>query len=195
MSSETDEEDTHPLVEALEAHVRQNRDRLVAQLVGWGVAPDRGEDLLHDSVVRAIAALPQLEERAKLKGWFHRILRNMALDHQRAQKREGLRNSKWSLQATRFTVPEFQPNLCQCVHEVIPTLKPEYAEAIRDVEMSDEEMRDVAARIGISYNNLKVRVYRARRKLRERLEETCRKCAEQGCLDCTCSTSASSSPS
>ena len=121
-----------------------------------------------------------------MEGWFHRILKNKAVDHHRTRKREGIRNSKWSLQTSRVVVPEFQPNLCQCVHDVIPTLKPEYAEVIRDVEMSDEKMRDVADRIGISYSNLKVRVHRARRKLREGLEKTCAKCAEQGCIDCTC---------
>ncbi len=185
MNRETDDH-AEPLIERLEDHVRRNRDRLVSQLIGWGIAPDRAEDLLHDSVVGAIPVLSQLEDEAQLEGWFHRTLRNKAVDHHRKKSREGQRNNKWARQTTRYVVPEFQPNLCQCVHELIPTLKPEYAEAIRDVEMSDENMRDVAARIGISYNNLKVRVHRARRKLRQRLEKTCAKCAEQGCIDCTC---------
>ena len=186
MSRQIHDEEGRALVEKLEDHVRRNRDRLIAQLIGWGVAPDRAEDLLHDSVVGAITALSQLEDDSQLEGWFHRILRNKAVDHHRKKNRERLGNNKWARQSRRFVVPEFQPNPCQCVHEIIPTLKPEYAEAIRDVEMSDDEMRDVAARIGISYNNLKVRVHRARRKLRERLEKTCAKCAEQGCIDCTC---------
>lgn len=46
----------------------------------------------------------------------------------------------------------------------------------------------MAEHLGITRNNLKVRRYRARQQLRERLEETCQACAEQGCLDCTCST-------
>ena len=186
MSTETDDEDADSLIEDLEDHVRQNRHRLIAQLVGWGVAADRAEDLLHDSVERAIAALSQLDDPARLEAWFHRILRNQAVDHHRQQQREKLRDNKWAREATNFVVPEFQPNLCQCVHEAIPTMKPEYAQAIRDVEMSDEKMRDVAARIGISYNNLKVRVHRARRKLRQILEKTCASCAEKGCIDCTC---------
>jgi len=44
----------------------------------------------------------------------------------------------------------------------------------------------VAKQIGISRNNLKVRLHRARRQLRTRLEQTCQLCATHGCLDCHC---------
>ena len=43
-----------------------------------------------------------------------------------------------------------------------------------------------AARHGISLDNVKVRRHRARKALRERLVDTCRLCADHGCLDCTC---------
>ncbi|HCN31333.1 MAG TPA: RNA polymerase subunit sigma-70, partial [Verrucomicrobiales bacterium] len=33
---------------------------------------------------------------------------------------------------------------------------------------------------------LNVRLLRARRKLREQVERTCRACATHGCLDCDC---------
>jgi RNA polymerase sigma-70 factor (ECF subfamily) len=35
-------------------------------------------------------------------------------------------------------------------------------------------------------NNLKVRLHRGRKQLRERIEQTCRACATHGCLDCIC---------
>ena len=170
----------------LEDHVQQNGDRLLAQLSGWGVPADRREDILHDAVVRAMSALDGLDDPARLEAWFHQILRNVAMSFHRRRDRENLGNQKWSRQREGFFVPEFQPNHCQCLHDVIPTLKREYAEAIRQVEMSDDDLRDVATRLGISYGNLKVRVHRARKKLRQRLEQTCKSCADQGCLDCTC---------
>ena len=45
---------------------------------------------------------------------------------------------------------------------------------------------DLADRLGITKNNLKVRRHRAHRQLRERVEQTCRSCAAHGCVDCTC---------
>lgn len=50
----------------------------------------------------------------------------------------------------------------------------------------DESPAAVAADLGITRNNLKVRRHRARKQLRARLEDLCRLCAHHGCLDCTC---------
>ncbi len=176
------------LRQRLDEHVRENSDRLLDQLTAWGVPRDRREDLLHDGVVRAIGSLDKLEEGARLEGWFHQILRNRAMDLHRSRDRENLGKSKWVGQRKNFFVPRFKSNHCQCVHDVIPTLKREYEEAIREVEMSDDDLRDVATRLGITYGNLKVRVHRARKKLRQELEKKCQECAGQGCLDCTCGT-------
>jgi RNA polymerase sigma-70 factor (ECF subfamily) len=82
--------------------------------------------------------------------------------------------------------PEDETTLCACFRELIPTLKPEYAELIEKMELADGDPAQVAEQLGINRNNLKVRCHRARQALRERLEETCRVCAKHGCLDCTC---------
>jgi RNA polymerase sigma-70 factor (ECF subfamily) len=82
--------------------------------------------------------------------------------------------------------PEDDAELCRCFERLIPTLKTEYADLIQSVELGSESPDVAAGRLGITPNNLKVRRYRARQALRRRLEETCRTCAEHGCLDCTC---------
>ena len=61
-----------------------------------------------------------------------------------------------------------------------------YAEVIQALDLDDNEPEEVAGRFGISRGNLKVRHHRARQQLRSRLEESCRICAEHGCLDCSC---------
>jgi DNA-directed RNA polymerase specialized sigma24 family protein len=76
--------------------------------------------------------------------------------------------------------------LCECFRELIPTLKPEYAALIERLELAEGDPAEVAGELNISRNNLKVRRHRARQALRERLEQTCRLCAEHACLDCTC---------
>ena len=82
--------------------------------------------------------------------------------------------------------PEDYAAACRCFETLLPTLKPDYAALIEALELGDEDPQAVAARLGITRNNLKVRRHRARRQLRRRLEETCRTCAEHGCLDCHC---------
>jgi RNA polymerase sigma-70 factor (ECF subfamily) len=82
--------------------------------------------------------------------------------------------------------PDDDAALCTCFRELIPTLKPEYAELIERIELSNVEPAQVAASLGIKRNNLNIRRHRARQALRARLEETCRACARHGCLDCDC---------
>lgn len=57
---------------------------------------------------------------------------------------------------------------------------------IKEVELGDELPEQVSERLGITRNNLKVRRYRARQQLQDKLEETCGKCAERGCTNCEC---------
>ena len=76
--------------------------------------------------------------------------------------------------------------VCLCLYRLLPTLRPEYAEMIRRVDL-EEELRSVAAAdLGMTSNNLSVRLYRARQALRRGLEELCLTCPEHGFLDCGC---------
>ena len=72
------------------------------------------------------------------------------------------------------------------VRAVSGQIQAEYADLIQAVELGGESPDVMAGRLGITSNNLKVRRHRARQALRRKLEETCRTCADHGCLDCTC---------
>jgi RNA polymerase sigma-70 factor (ECF subfamily) len=85
-----------------------------------------------------------------------------------------------------ITDDELHKQACACVATLLPTLKPEYARVLQLADVEDRPARAVAEEIGISANNLKVRLHRARQQLRQRLEQTCKLCATHGCLDCTC---------
>jgi RNA polymerase sigma-70 factor (ECF subfamily) len=65
-------------------------------------------------------------------------------------------------------------------------LKPEYAEALRRIELEGQTVQGYAAELGIQPNNAAVRVHRARQALRTRVLAACGSCAEHGCLDCSC---------
>jgi DNA-directed RNA polymerase specialized sigma24 family protein len=65
-------------------------------------------------------------------------------------------------------------------------LKPEYADALRRIDVEGVPVKIYADEAGISANNAGVRVFRARDALRKQVARTCGTCAEHGCLDCTC---------
>ena len=81
---------------------------------------------------------------------------------------------------------DVERTLCLCFEALLPSLKPEYAALIDRLDLKQEAPASVAGHLNLTANNLKVRHHRARRALRQRLEETCRVCAEHHCMDCTC---------
>ena len=148
--------------------------------------PELAEDLLQDSLLRAVQAAPSLRDEDRLVPWFRSILRNAITD---TYRRRGVER-RYVADAEPHDVPD-EPEadeavLCACFEALVPTLKTEYAELIQALDLAGEAPDEAAARLGISPNNLKVRRHRARQALRKRLEETCRTCATHGCLDCTC---------
>lgn len=76
--------------------------------------------------------------------------------------------------------------VCACVGTLAETLKPEYADALRRIEVDGVTVQAYAAELGIEANNAGVRVHRAREALRRRVMASCGTCAEHGCVDCTC---------
>ena len=118
--------------------------------------------------------------------WFYRILNNTLTDLYRRRGVEAKYRPMLTQEHETILEPEEHAAVCRCFEALLPTLKPDYAALIEAIELGGEEPQAVAARLGITRNNLKVRRHRARQQLRQRLEETCRTCAEHGCLDCNC---------
>jgi RNA polymerase sigma-70 factor, ECF subfamily len=147
--------------------------------------PELAEDILQDSLLRAIRAAPDLRDEERLIPWFYRVLQNAILD---AYRRRGVERVHLVVtDAPEIAAePEDDADLCRCFERLIPTLKSEYADVIEAIELRRESPDVAAERLGITPNNLKVRRHRARQALRRKLEETCRTCADHGCLDCTC---------
>ena len=81
---------------------------------------------------------------------------------------------------------ELEREICRCVDELFDTLEPEYADALRSIEIAGLAVKDYAAQRGISASNAGVRVFRAREALRRQVAAACGTCAEHGCYDCTC---------
>lgn len=172
--------------DAIDAALLARRDKLLGFIRSKVSDPQAAEDILHDSLIKAMASRSQLENEDKLVSWFYQILRNAIIDRQRRKQTEKKYLDKYVHEADAFSTPEEKANICACFRELIPELKDDYQEMIESVELADAAPKKVAAELGITTNNLKVRRYRARQKLKEQLEETCGECAARGCRDCTC---------
>lgn len=155
---------------------------------------DRGlaEEIVQDAFVRGVAKADSLPDQEAVVPWFYRVLRNAVIDHYR---RRDAHDRKLEALAAELDGPaqmddELGSTVCQCLRQLADTLKPEYAEAIRRVDLEGASAQAYADEAGITRNNAHVRVFRAREALRARVMRSCGTCAQHGCLDCTCETKA-----
>ena len=163
------------------------RDRFLAFVRRKVSDPELAEDILQDSLLKAIRSAPTLRDDERLLPWFYRVLNNSVID---AYRRKGTQPPHVDVVFAE-EVPEDSAEhqaACECFRQVLPTLKPEYAELIDSIDLHGTPAAEESRRLGISGTNLKVRHHRARQALRKGLEATCRVCAEHHCIDCTCST-------
>lgn len=148
--------------------------------------PELAADTLQDSLLKALRAAPALREKDRLLPWFYRILDNSIKDVYRRSARERARKEPLEFEPAGEEPSHDDAVLCACFQALIPDLKAEYAEVLNLVDLQELTPDVAAERLGITKENLKVRRFRARQQLRERLEQMCRVCAKHGCLDCTC---------
>jgi RNA polymerase sigma-70 factor (ECF subfamily) len=146
------------------------------------------EDILQEAFVRGLDKLGSLERDESATAWFYRILRNAVIDHYRRRTTAHGKLQAFAAELEHHVKPDAEVHgaVCQCVAELAATLKPEYAAALRRVELDGVAVKDYATEAGITSNNAAVRVFRAREALRKQVVSACGTCADHGCFDCTC---------
>jgi RNA polymerase sigma-70 factor (ECF subfamily) len=150
---------------------------------------DRGlaEDILQEAFVRSLRHPAALPDEAVVP-WFYRVLRNAVIDQhrRRASSEKALATYARELEASSEPPVELADEICACVGRLADTLKPEYAAILRAVDVHGASVKAFAEQTGVSASNAGVRIFRAREALRRRVTESCGRCAEHGCLNCTC---------
>lgn len=150
------------------------------------------DELLQQSLLKAVEAESELRNEESVVPWFYRILKNALIDYYRSHSKEEKRDDSFinDLEALGETqspaADELKSAICQCLRGLLPTLNPGYAELIQKVDLDQKPQESVAKELGISTNNLGVKLHRARQALRKSLERCCGACARHSCLDCTC---------
>jgi RNA polymerase sigma-70 factor (ECF subfamily) len=172
-----------------EAVLAQNRDRFLAFLKNRISDPALAEEILQSAFVRSAEHADEIRNDESAMAWFYRVLRNAVIDHYRhvdAEHRALARFAEELPEQMAEAPPDTVNAVCQCVGALAETIRPEYRDILEKVDLSGASVADVAAEQGLTANNARVRLHRARQSLRRRVEETCGMCATHGCLDCSC---------
>ncbi len=143
------------------------------------------EDLVQESLLKAIKADRKPAKDEEMVAWFYRILRRSIIDLYRRQDVK-----KRALDRLEKALPDYPDSpsskaICQCFKQLMPGLPEGHRELLSRIDLQGESPSNVAASLGITLNNLNVRLHRARQRLKKQLEVTCRACSS-GCFDCTC---------
>jgi RNA polymerase sigma-70 factor (ECF subfamily) len=136
------------------------------------------DDLIQETFIRAQKNLDSLKDFSKISSWIFRIAYNLCQDHFRDLKKTSV-NEKRPIDATEAfeaacVQKELERNqMGECVQRQVDLLP----ESLRTVlilfdtmEFSHQEIADI---LGITVENVKVRLHRARKKLKSLLEKAC----------------------
>jgi len=165
------------LLENLETFTRFARARLGD--------PELAHDAVQESLLKAIEADRQPDEGREIP-WFFRILRRTIIDLYR--RHDARQRAMVRYEATLKTPPDVEETkmLCACYERLLPQLPSQYRELLRQVDLEGASPTALAQERGVTANSLTVQLHRARARLRDLLQDTCKVCATHGCLDCHC---------
>jgi RNA polymerase sigma factor (sigma-70 family) len=146
------------------------------------------EDILQAAYMRALQHEGEIRRGESVVAWFYRVLRNAVIDYYRRRSSENRALEAWGRELETAVVPshETHDEVCGCLGGVLDSIKPDYAEVLRAVDLGEQPLQDFARERNISASNAGVRAHRARTALRKQLIRTCGSCAEHACLDCIC---------
>lgn len=148
--------------------------------------PDLAADIVQDSLIKALNASHQPSDPEQMVPWFYQILRRSIIDVYRRDDARARAMEKFEASLPDTTDPEISSAICTCFKQLIPELPKQYQDVLSAVDIEARSPMDLARDLGISPNNLNVRLFRARKQLRRKLQLLCQSCATHGCIDCSC---------
>jgi RNA polymerase sigma-70 factor (ECF subfamily) len=154
--------------------------------------PAEADDALQETLVRAHQTVEQLRDESALGTWLFRIATHIALDHlrQRSRRPKVDEHELEEIQEDDDSAPTLQ-NLVEqremsaCVQRYLLELPPDYRTVILLHDLEGLTAAEIAEVLEISLANAKVRLHRARERLREALLGGCKfSCDCRGVIVC-----------
>ena len=128
---------------------------------------DRADDLVQDTLVRALANVHRFEPGTNLNAWLFTILRNLFHSEYRKRRRE-VEDADGSYAASLRTAPDQQAHVdFEDLRAALAKLPHDQREALLLVGAQGFSYDDAAAICGCAVGTIKSRVNRARKRLAE----------------------------
>jgi RNA polymerase sigma-70 factor (ECF subfamily) len=149
--------------------------RYLERLVGNRATAD---DLLQETLLKIARALPDFEGRSSVKTWAFTIATRVATDHFRRPHSRAQMVEIDETESAHVLDAEIDQRLVidemsSCVREVIDSLPEDYRTALVLHDLEGQTAAQVAEIAGCSLATAKIRIHRARRRLKEALNQEC----------------------
>jgi RNA polymerase sigma-70 factor (ECF subfamily) len=160
----------------------------LAHVVGWRDA----EDLTQEVFVKVSQALKTFRGESQLSTWIYRIATNAALDklrspsfRQKGQKSlsgesraegeiEIMDRDAWTGEDTpSVETSMFQKEMNECIRGIVEKLPENYRTVVVLSELEGFRDEEIAEILGVSIHTAKIRLHRARTRLKRELETHC----------------------
>lgn len=144
--------------------------RYAIALVGDRAAAD---DLVQDSVERALRHRDHLKDSRKLFGWLRSILHNLHIDGLRERRSQGvIVEYDESLDAMGLSVPQADRTAALDFTRALDTLSTDHRQILLLIGMEGLSYREIAEELKVPIGTVMSRLARARDHLRTELERT-----------------------
>jgi RNA polymerase sigma-70 factor (ECF subfamily) len=165
-----------------------NHRKFLAFLNGRIANPADADEILQSAFVKGIEKSDSIRTGESVVAWFYRLLNNAVIDYYRHRdaERRAMEQLVGMNTDTAIHQPDLESAVCQCVYALLPTLKDDYSRLLTRVDLEDASIAEVASETGMTANNARVKLHRARKAMYKQLKLSCGSCAEHGCLDCDC---------
>lgn len=164
--------------------VLEHRSRIYRYVLSMARDPDVAEDLTQETFLRALRGLGSLRDRAALVPWLYRLATNVFIDWVRAEGRRRLayaggKDSDGDLvgeipdPAARIDRRVEQSEMSECVQDFVDDLPDDFRSVILLHDAHGLSNPEIAEMLGLTLATTKIRVHRARLRLRQALEVGC----------------------
>lgn len=162
--------------EAFAELVREYRPQLLGHARRKLGCPEAAEDAVQEALVRALRAMPRFNGNYLVGPWLHRILSNVCSDEGNRLRREGEKTERFASNDRALNPPssiedELGLDLDDSeLADAVDNLSEQYREALMLRFVEELSYEEVAAAAGVSEENARARVSRARNAVRAALK-------------------------
>lgn len=173
--------------EAVRRHIYGNRGFLRSVLRRFTETEETARDLLQETFFQALRSLPNFRGESKLSTWLYSVAKNVALARYRDDKRRSPLEEETLTRVAAHRdgrpappsgeAPSWNPaeettrnEEKALVHDALEELSTNYRQVIELRDLEELSTKETAERLGLTRVNVRVRLHRARKKLKEALD-------------------------